>query len=323
MNKLRNLAIGGLTALVLAGGCSDRNSIEEVSERGLTRWDQKEYSQEDDSKPARKSRERKQKDYIENFADMNMKMIWIPGGRVQFPEGGSKEVEGFWMGETEVSVDQWLKFLEVSRYDPQQDHKVGYYGNGANYTDYPNSNFPVDQVSVKNIEHMAKYLSLRTSKNYSMPFLSEQILAAFGPNFRWDGLSRDINPQNTNISWDERGDSEREKEFEELMPVKSLKPNRYGLYHIVGNIGEFSEVDSELVSGREKEFLNAFNLKTSSNSYNKRFYEWDKYEVYHYSNEEKIVVRVPFEEVESRSYRNELIVAKGAGFRLVCRPKKD
>ncbi len=323
MNKLRNLAIGGLTALVLAGGCSDRNSIDNVSERGLTRWDQKEYSHEDNSKSIRKSREGKQKDYIENFADMNMKMIWIPGGRIQFPEGGSKEVEGFWMGETEVSVDQWLKFLEVSRYDPKSDHKVGYYEREIDYTDYPNSSFPLDQVSVKNIEHMAKYLSLRTNKDYSIPLFSEQILATFGPNFKWDGLPKDINPQNANISWDEEGDSEREKELKELMPVKSLKPNGYGLYHMVGNIGEFSEVDSKFVSGREREFINGFSIKTSSNSYNKRFYEWSKYGVYHYSNEEKMVVRVPFEEVESNSYRNELIVAKGAGFRLVCRPKKD
>lgn len=322
MNKLRNLAIGGLTALVLAGGCRDRNSMEKVSERGLTRWDQKEYSHEEDSKSIRKSRERQQKDYIENFADMNMKMIWIPGGNVYIPRKESKYVEGFWMGETEISVDQWLKFLETSRYDPQPDLIMGPYTK-ANFIDYPNSSLPVDQVSVKNIEYMANYLSLRTGKNYSMPFLSEQLLTAFGPNFQWNGLPNDVDTKNTNISWGEEGNTKYEKELKDLMVVKSLKPNRYGLYHMIGNIGEFSE-DDFIPSRRNKRvFYNGLDIKTSPNSYNKKFYDWSRLKRYYYSNEEEMMIKVPFDDIESDSYRNELLAARGVGFRLVCRPKKD
>jgi formylglycine-generating enzyme required for sulfatase activity len=174
--------------------------------------------------------------YVENFAGLNMKMIPISGGTVYLPDGSLRYVEDFFIGEKEVSVNQFITFLEISRYDPNPEN-VGISKPGPMDFIDMDSNSPVTWVSVKNAEYMAKYLSARSGRDYSLPFLSEQIIASFGPEFRLgEGLPKDVTLENANIAWGDKKD---------ILSVGSLKPNRYGLYDIIGNAMELAVVDQE------------------------------------------------------------------------------
>ena len=78
-------ALTGLAGLVV--GCG-RNS-EEIS------------GSSSEGRPSFRHRRSKQKNYTENFLEMNMEMVWIPGGDLEFPaEYGrpSDYVGGFWIG---------------------------------------------------------------------------------------------------------------------------------------------------------------------------------------------------------------------------------
>jgi formylglycine-generating enzyme required for sulfatase activity len=241
MGNMRKWVLGGLAILAITGdlGCDSNmfSSEEKKSSRekkNLTRWHEMEFVGED--------KRDKRKDYVENFAGLDMKMIWIPGGEVEYEVRPKpyyrknepfpifrEEVEGFWIGETEVSIDQWLKFLEVSNYTPSKDtHRNA----GGMPIDIRNPDLPVKYVSFLNATFFTDYLSSRTRKNYGLPTLSEWIYACRGSKIPPEGPFGKLSKKNANIDWEEEVGNR-------LMPVKSLEPNEFGLYHLVGNNQEY------------------------------------------------------------------------------------
>ncbi len=310
MSVISKLAIPLLSAGLILSGCSgeDKKSSEGI--------EGKVSSVQNGGSSLRKNGWMRKvfhsrKEYVEDFAGLNMKMILVPGDVVSMPDGSSKYVEDFYIGETEVSVNQFLSFLEISRYDPK-DGNIGLSKSGPGSFLDKDFNLPVTGTSVRNAEHMARYLSMRTGRNYSLPSLSEQILASFGPRFGFDGLPDNLTPKNANLFW---GDSS------DLLPVKSLEPNIHGLYHMIGNAGELAVVDQDpdeikRGSGRGREGIahdgRMFSISPSSRTSREAF-EKD------YSGQEPALDLVR----SMGHYSLDYVSPRNTGFRLVSRPKKE
>lgn len=209
------------------------------------------------------------KDYVETFADLNIKMLYFDGRDVELfrnleNETQIESVEPFWISESEITVGQWLAYLERDRsYDPKKDT---YDWRGGIPENIRNPNMPITRVSFLNALRFVSYLSARTGKNYGIPTAGEWLLAWRGENLPKEGIYGIPAKETANIFWIDKDLERRVKEMENsrgavnlrewaelreklerneprLMQVKSLKPNQYGVYDMLGNAAEFVYID--------------------------------------------------------------------------------
>ena len=123
--------------------------------------------------------------------------------------------EGFWMAETEATQEQWESVM------------------GSNPSDFKGSTLPVEQVSWEDVQAMVKKLNqeARPPSGYRFALPTEaqweyacragtETAYAFG-----NKLSK------TDANFDSKG----------TVPVKSYRPNPWGLYDMHGNVWEWCE----------------------------------------------------------------------------------
>ncbi len=178
---------------------------------------------------------RKPRDYVEDFAGLNMKMIGIPAGVIYYPLGEmfvKEEVCAVWMQECEMSIEQYFKLLEVSRYDPARNNEYRpYIGVGGIPKDISNPLNPITELSINNARFIADFLKVRTLRGYRLPTLGEVVAA----NTNYKHTSNEpFGPVNASVSH-MGGDLWKTK----AINVRSLKPNAQGFYHLFGNAEEF------------------------------------------------------------------------------------
>jgi formylglycine-generating enzyme required for sulfatase activity len=95
---------------------------------------------------------------------VNMKMIWIPGGNCQMGSPYSEEdrysdegpvhtvdLDGFWLGETEVTQRQWKAIM------------------GNNLSNFKGDDLPVEDVSWEDAMKFCRDLKEKTGKEYTLP----------------------------------------------------------------------------------------------------------------------------------------------------------
>jgi formylglycine-generating enzyme required for sulfatase activity len=176
----------------------------------------------------------------------NMKFVWIPGGKITVEEpvelGDStifrkKEIifsDGFWLGQTEVTVRQFSRFVKASGYISDAE-KSGDTFTWKNPGIKQSGNHPVIYVSYSDIEAYTKWAGV------DIPYESEWLYACRAGT-------------ETNFYWGDEFDYDyvwcRENSVTGTKPVANKPPNPYGLYDMVGNAWEFIRVCDGIVALR-------------------------------------------------------------------------
>lgn len=178
-----------------------------------------------------------------------MEFIWVPGGCFQMgsppSEAGRDDDEspqhevcvgGFWMGRTEVTNAHYRRF--------QSAHDSGrYQGESLNGDDQP-----VVNLSRGEALEYARWLGERTGGAFRLPTEAEWEYAARGgtTSARYWGDDPLQACSHANVA-DRAGNRqlgpwtihECDDGYAVAAPVGKFPPNRYGLYDMLGNVGEF------------------------------------------------------------------------------------
>ncbi|MEM4181904.1 MAG: SUMF1/EgtB/PvdO family nonheme iron enzyme [Candidatus Pacearchaeota archaeon] len=153
-------------------------------------------------------------------------MLYFKGGEVELfrnPLGETfiESVDPFWISESEITIGQWLAYLERDRgYDPKEDT---YNRKGGVPENIRNPNMPVKRISFLNALRFVEYLSARTGKNYRIPTAGEWLLAWRGENIPKEGIYGETNREIANIFWVDKDLERRVKEMENSRGALNLR----------------------------------------------------------------------------------------------------
>jgi len=169
---------------------------------------------------------------------VKIEMIPIRGGKVRIGEK-VVEVKPFWMAQTETP---WEAFdLYLASGDPSPPYDQTEFGPDAvarpskTYIlpdmGWGHNGFPAINVSFTTVEMYCRWLSAATSKKYRVPTEAEWELACrAGVEGEWkmeqDALDKAV--------W-HKGNS-----FGVTHPIGKKAPNAWGLYDVLGNVGEWA-----------------------------------------------------------------------------------
>ncbi|MCX7048964.1 MAG: SUMF1/EgtB/PvdO family nonheme iron enzyme, partial [Candidatus Sumerlaeota bacterium] len=181
--------------------------------------------EKDNSSGARRGQ--KEEAYWETAAGLSLQMIWIPGGtfRMGSPpsesmrsedEGPVHEVtlDGFWMGETEVTQAQYQALM------------------GKKPSFFEGADCPVERVFRNDVMEFCRLLSAKTNRQYTLPTEAQwEYACRAGSSSRF--CFGDSEDDLKEYGWFSENANQRSH------PVKSKRPNAWGLYDIHGNVWEW------------------------------------------------------------------------------------
>jgi formylglycine-generating enzyme required for sulfatase activity/cytochrome c553 len=199
--------------------------------------------------------------YTENIPGIGVSfdMIAIPGGTVKI---GSPEkqpgrdtndlpvkevtVKAFWMGKHEITWQEFLPWVFAEKEEADKSkadgvtHPTKPYG--SVYRERGEKGYPALGMSQHAATEFCRWLSFKTGKKYRLPTEAE-----------WEYACRA--GATTAYFWGD--DPAQAKEYGwyadnskvTTQPVGKLKPNPFGLYDIVGNLGEWCAKESKGVPG--------------------------------------------------------------------------
>lgn len=161
----------------------------------------------------------------------------------------------FGIGEKEVSVKDFASFVDATNYVTEAEKSQGcaYYGDAEPVYDmqmnwrnpgYDQSeDYPVVCVTQKDAQAYVDWLSQSSGKSYRLPTEGEWEYAARAGTETdyWWGNS--IGSNNANCGW-----CGTEWSNKSASPIASFKRNSYGLYDVIGNVWEWSDTGSDVVS---------------------------------------------------------------------------
>ncbi len=176
----------------------------------------------------------------------NMKFVWIPPGKITVDEpvelGDStafrkKDItfsDGFWLGQTEVTVRQFSRFVKETGYatDAEKEgDKFTWRNPGINQS----GNHPVIYISYSDVAAYTKWTGVE------IPYESEWLYACRAGT-------------ETTFYWGDEFDYDfvwcRENSITGTKPVAKKPANPYGLYDMVGNVWEYIMVCDTIVALR-------------------------------------------------------------------------
>lgn len=149
--------------------------------------------------------------YTETVNGVSFEMVYVNG-----PAPSTKQPEGFFIGQTEVTQELWEAVM------------------GSNPSSFKGKDNPVEYVNWSECHDFVSKLNKLTGKDYRLPTEAEWEFAARGGNksqvFEYSG-SDDINE----VAWNWNNCDET------THPVKTKAPNELGLYDMSGNVCEWCE----------------------------------------------------------------------------------
>lgn len=166
-----------------------------------------------------------------------IKMVPIPGGKIKI---GTQDVEvkPFFIASTETTWEAFDAFLASG--PPSQPYDTTEFAPDAiarpskGYIlpdlGWGHNGYPAINLNVDSVDMFCKWLSSVTKKKYRVPTEAEWELAARGGDPAWK-LDK---AQMEKSAW-HAGNSD-----EETHPVGKKAPNKFGLYDIFGNVGEWA-----------------------------------------------------------------------------------
>lgn len=174
-----------------------------------------------------------EKSYVEKLpsSTVEFKMVHVPGGPVRI---GDKDIEvkPFFMGATEVTWDVFDQFLlsgEPSKPYEQKEFDADTIARPSRPYILPDlgwghAGYPVINVHTTTVEMFLRWLRKTTGKKYRLPTEAEWQFAADVP---WT-----VELKHREWYADTSGDTTH--------PVGKKVPNGFGLYDILGNVGEWA-----------------------------------------------------------------------------------
>lgn len=180
---------------------------------------------------------------------VSYEMVFIPGGRVQVAGANGElewvQVEGFWIGRTELSWEAYDIFafnLDEGASNPQAD-AVSRPSRPYIPPDrgFGHGGYPAISMTTQGATKFCQWLSAKTGRKYRVPTVAQWRLAALagskGPySFGPDAEDIDEYAWTVNTSPDK------------TQPLAQLKPNNYGLYDVEGNVMEWARDGENFVA---------------------------------------------------------------------------
>ncbi|MCK4762168.1 MAG: SUMF1/EgtB/PvdO family nonheme iron enzyme [Candidatus Aminicenantes bacterium] len=123
-------------------------------------------------------------------------MVYIPPG---------KNLPGFWMGKTEVTVSRYMEFVDETRSnEPEWREKDSPFnietGTDKYYENQVDNDFPVVGVSLENAAAYCRWLSEKTGLNFTLPSEAQWQMAARGTDGRDYPWKKDSRSAYTNLA---------------------------------------------------------------------------------------------------------------------------
>jgi formylglycine-generating enzyme required for sulfatase activity len=156
-----------------------------------------------------------------------MEFVWIEGGEFLMGCGASDtecdddekpahkvRVDGFWMGQYEVTQAQWQKLM------------------GSNPSSFEGENRPVEQVSWDDAQEFIKKLNSRSGMTFRLPTEAEWEYAARAGTKTVYSFGDNVNKLGEYAWYSANSGSQTH-------PVGQKKPNVWGLYDMHGNVWEW------------------------------------------------------------------------------------
>jgi formylglycine-generating enzyme required for sulfatase activity/cytochrome c553 len=194
--------------------------------------------------------------YTETIPGSTIKfdMVAIPGGTVKMgsPEGQAgrdandqavKEVtvKPFWMAKYETAWPEFTAWVFAEKEDVEKEKAAGVTHPtkpyGSVYRERGEKGYPALGMSQHAAAEFCKWLSVKTGKKYRLPTEAEweyACRAEAATAFFWG----DDPAQAKDYGWF------KDNSKATTQPMGKLKPNKFGLYDIVGNLGEWCAKDS-------------------------------------------------------------------------------
>ncbi len=203
-----------------------------------------------------------------NVLQFEPDMVWIPAGSFDMGsndgEGDEKPVhrvyvDGFWMGQYEVTVWRWGQFVNETKYRTEAEKKgYGYAWTGANIEEVSGANWrnpgfeqddqhPVTQISWNDAVAYCEWLTRKMGTAYRLPTEAEWEYACragrrtkyyWGDNFSSAYQYANFADRNTDFSWSDKTQNDG---FKNTSPVGNYDPNGSGLYDMSGNVWEWCQ----------------------------------------------------------------------------------
>ena len=160
-------------------------------------------------------------------------MVRVPDGEIEI-DGKQHEVKGLWFGETEVTwdtFDVWAFRMDLTPeqnavdFDAESRPSRPY---GAPDRGYGHQGYAALSMTHNSAKLFCKWLSKKTGRTYRLPTEAEWEYAARAGAM---GEAQNLGKQ----AW------YSENAADKAHPVKSKKPNAWGLYDMLGNIAEWCD----------------------------------------------------------------------------------
>jgi len=175
-------------------------------------------------------------DAVDLGGGMKLELVWIPGGIFQMGSPDSErghqrdagpvrtvELDGFWMGKTEVTQEQYQAVMGWGSI-PRSRSPVRFRG----------ARFPMDSASWDAAKVFCREVSQKTSKEFRLPTEAEwEYACRAGSATRF--CFGDSDEELDKYAW-YLGNSGYK-----LHPVGEKKPNKWGLYDMHGSVWEWCE----------------------------------------------------------------------------------
>ena len=227
MIRPTRLLIGGLGPLLLALSCAGPASevpvellpaVEEAAGRPSLSAEAPAPQDPTETRPAKAEDPDTPKSYTETIrgTKISFDMVWIPEGK-------------FWIGKTEVTWDEFLQYCDFEQTEkvPPGADAVSKPSKPLDWTPYDRDwgagQRPAVGMSWNAAKKYCQWLSLNTEREYQLPSEKEWELAC-GP-MPEEGLG--------DFAWYTKNSGMMTQE------VGQKKPNKYGLYDMLGNLWEF------------------------------------------------------------------------------------